>query len=144
MAKKGWWEGGFTQNSKKFLCGKRIFPEAISIGDSVSDLIDNTMLAYNSGRLRAACNLLKEKYSQEDVTIGMSLAGALTPAGIGSSCIIPLINHGFIDWISSTGANMYHDLHHAFNLPLHQGSHNINDNDLREAGVIRIYDIFGD
>jgi deoxyhypusine synthase len=102
------------------------------------------MLAYNGGRLRAACLLLKERYSKQDVTVGLSLAGALTPAGLGPSCIIPLMNHGFVDWIVATGANMYHDIHFAFDLPLHQGSPNINDCDLRKNGVIRIYDILGD
>ncbi|MEO0076603.1 MAG: deoxyhypusine synthase, partial [candidate division WOR-3 bacterium] len=88
--------------------------------------------------------LIKEKYSQPNVTIGMSLAGALTPAGLGPSCIIPLMKYGYVDWIVATGANMYHDIHFAFNLPLHQGSPNVNDADLRKSGVIRIYDIFGD
>ena len=48
---------------------------------------------------------------QNDVTVGMSLTGALTPAGLGGSCIVPLIKAGFVDWIVSTGANLYHDIH---------------------------------
>lgn len=132
------------KKNNKYLCGKRILSKGILVNDTVSQIIDNTMLAYNSGRLRAACILLKEKYSQTNVTIGMSLAGALTPAGLGPSCIIPLMKHGYIDWLVSTGANMYHDIHFAFNLPLHQGSPNVNDVDLRKCKVIRIYDIFGD
>jgi deoxyhypusine synthase len=71
----------------------------------------------------------------------MSLAGALTPAGLGKSVIVPLINAGFIDWVVSTGANLYHDLHFAFDLNLHVGSHRVDDADLRESGVVRIYDI---
>jgi deoxyhypusine synthase len=102
------------------------------------------MFAYNGGRLQAACRLLEEKYSEQDVTIGLSLAGALTPAGLGVQAIIPLMNHGFVDWIVSTGANMYHDLHFAFDLPLHQGSHNVDDKDLRAQGVTRIYDVLLD
>ena len=74
----------------------------------------------------------------------MSLAGALTPAGLGPSAIIPLMNHGFVDWITATGANMYHDLHFAFNLPMHRGSHLVDDVDLRDKGVTRIYDILFD
>jgi len=130
--------------SEKYLCGKRILPKGIQKKDSVAHIIDETMLAYNGGRLRAACLLLKEKYSKQNVMVGMSLAGALTPAGLGPSSIIPMMNHGYVDWIVSTGANMYHDIHFAFNLPLHQGSPNVNDADLRKSGVIRIYDIFGD
>jgi deoxyhypusine synthase len=128
---------------QKYLSGKRILPAPISQDTDIVKLIDN-MDAYNGGRLRAACHLLRDRYSQEDVTIGLSLAGALTPAGLGPSAIIPLMNHGFVDWITATGANMYHDLHYAFNLPMFRGSHNVDDADLREKGVTRIYDILFD
>jgi deoxyhypusine synthase len=76
-----------------------------------------------------------------NVYVGVSLAGALTPAGLGKSVIVPMINAGFIDWIVTTGANLYHDLHFAFDLRLHMGTHNINDADLRNNNVVRIYDI---
>ena len=127
----------------QYLSGKRILPEPISKSTDIAKLIDN-MDAYNGGRLRAACQLLKDRYSQEDVTIGMSLAGALTPAGLGPSAIIPLMNHGFVDWLTATGANMYHDIHYAFNLPMFRGSHAVDDVDLRDKGVTRIYDILFD
>ena len=127
----------------KYLAGKRILPEPISAATDIVKLIDN-MDAYNGGRLRAACHLLKNRYSQEDVTVGLSLAGALTPAGLGPSAVIPLMNHGFVDWITATGANMYHDIHFAFNLPMFRGSHNVDDADLRKEGVTRIYDILFD
>jgi deoxyhypusine synthase len=130
-------------DKQKYLAGKRILPEPIGKDTDVVKLIDN-MDAYNGGRLRAACHLLRDKYSQEDVTIGLSLAGALTPAGLGPSTIIPLMNHGFVDWIVATGANMYHDLHFAFNLPMFRGSPNVDDADLRAKGVTRIYDILFD
>jgi deoxyhypusine synthase len=88
--------------------------------------------------------LLRDHYSRQDVTVGMSLAGALTPAGLGPSAIIPLMNHGFVDWMTATGANMYHDIHFAFNLPMFRGSHTVDDADLRDKGVTRIYDILFD
>ncbi|MBU2596517.1 MAG: deoxyhypusine synthase, partial [Planctomycetes bacterium] len=127
----------------KYLAGKRILPTPISKDTDIVSLVDN-MDAYNGGRLRAACHLLRDRYSKEDVTIGLSIAGALTPAGLGLSTIIPLMNHGFVDWLSATGANMYHDLHYAFNLPMFRGSHNVDDADLRAKGVTRIYDILFD
>jgi deoxyhypusine synthase len=127
----------------KYLTGKRVLPEPATKDSTLASLIDN-MDAYNGGRLRAACQLLRDKYSQEDVTIGLSIAGALTPAGLGPSTIIPLMNHGFVDWLTATGANMYHDLHFAFNMPLYRGSHNVDDADLRDKGVTRIYDILFD
>jgi deoxyhypusine synthase len=127
----------------KYLSGKRILPTPIAADTTVVQLVD-CMDAYNGGRLRAACHLLRDRYSAEDVTIGLSLAGALTPAGLGPAAIIPLMNHGFVDWIVATGANMYHDMHFALDLPMFRGSHNVDDADLRDKGVTRIYDILFD
>ncbi|MDD3180206.1 MAG: deoxyhypusine synthase [Opitutaceae bacterium] len=127
----------------QYLSGKRVLPKPITKDSDLASIIDN-MDAYNGGRLRAACHLMRDKYAAEDVTIGLSIAGALTPAGLGASTIIPLMNHGFVDWMVATGANMYHDLHFAFNMPLFRGSHTVDDVDLRDKGVTRIYDILFD
>ena len=127
----------------KYLQGKRVLPKPTTKDTNIISLIDN-LDAYNGGRLRAACHLLRDRYSQDDVTIGVSLAGALTPAGLGPSTIIPLMNHGFVDWLVATGANMYHDIHYAFNLPMFRGTHTVDDADLKAKGVTRIYDILFD
>jgi deoxyhypusine synthase len=129
---------------RRFLQGRRIDPSPITAADSVVDLIDNAFLAYNAARLREACRLFTEKMLAVDVTVGVSLTGALTPAGLGISALIPLIEHGFIDWIISTGANLYHDTHFAIGLSMHQGDPYTNDVALRQEGVVRIYDIFFD
>ncbi|MBM3314981.1 deoxyhypusine synthase [candidate division WOR-3 bacterium] len=123
------------------MSGRRILPQAITGREKLPDLLNETFLAYNAARLREGCRLFAEKMLRPDVFVGVSLAGALTPAGLGCSCIIPLIRAGFVDWIVATGANMYHDLHFAFNLPLHVGSHLLDDTDLRRNDVVRIYDV---
>jgi len=128
-------------NKGKYLSGKRIMPRPITGRERLPDVLDRTFLAYNAARLREGCRLYAEKMLAPDVTVGMSLAGALTPAGLGCSCIVPLLKAGFVDWIVATGANMYHDLHFAFNLPLHVGSHLVDDADLRRNDVVRIYDV---
>ncbi|MCX7872008.1 MAG: deoxyhypusine synthase [Verrucomicrobiae bacterium] len=125
----------------KYLSGKRILPKNLTGKESLEELIDNTFLAYNSARLREGCQLFVEKMLQDDVTIGMSFSGALTPAGLGCSSIIPLIKAGFVDWIVATGANLYHDLHFAFNFPVHVGSFKYDDTDLRNNDIVRIYDV---
>jgi deoxyhypusine synthase len=106
--------------------------------------VDEAFLAYNAGRLHEACHLFTGKMLKADVTVGMSLTGALTPAGVGRSCIVPLIQAGFVDWIISTGANLYHDAHYALDLSLHRGSPFLDDTRLRSQGVVRIYDILFD
>ncbi len=134
----------FSQGKERFLCGRRILPKPITGRETLPELVDRVFLAYNSARLSDACRLFSEKMLSTQTTVGMSLAGALTPAGLGSSVIIPLIKAGFVDWIVSTGANLYHDMHHALNFPLYRGSPHINDRDLRRVGVVRIYDILLD
>jgi deoxyhypusine synthase len=125
----------------KYLSGPRILPKGIHGKEKLADLIDEKFLAYNSARLREGCRLFVEKMLEPDVTIGMSFAGALTPAGLGCSCIVPLIKAGFVDWIVATGANLYHDLHFALNYPLYVGRHNLDDVDLRANDIVRIYDV---
>jgi deoxyhypusine synthase len=86
----------------KFLSGKRIDPAAITPQTTLTDLVDESFLAYNAARLREACQLFTQKMLEPEVTVGLSLTGALTPAGLGISALIPLIKAGFIDWISKT------------------------------------------
>lgn len=124
--------------------GPKIDPRPVDSSINVVELIDQTFLSYNAGRLREAAQLFSRKMLESDVTIGLSLTGALTPAGLGISCLIPLIQSGFVDWIVSTGANLYHDTHFGIGLSLHQGSPHVSDVTLREEGVVRIYDIFFD
>src|ERR1051326_7827413 len=133
-----------TDESLPYLRGPRIQPSAIRGGETSADLIDNAFLAYNAGRLREACRLFVDKMLADDVTVGMSLTGAMTPAGLGISTLIPLMAAGFVDWVVSTGANLYHDAHFGLGLAMHRGTPFANDVDLREQGVVRIYDIFFD
>ncbi len=126
----------------QYLTGRRIDPAPIRGGLSVPDLIDGAFLAYNAGRLQEACRLFTQRMLEPDVTIGLSLTGALTPAGLGMSSLIPLIEAGFVDWIVSTGANLYHDAHFGLGLAMRQGNPFVSDVDLRAEEVVRIYDIF--
>jgi len=133
-----------VKHKSKFLRGRRIDPAPITKSISVADLIDESFLAYNAARLREACQLFTKKMLEPEVTVGLSLTGALTPAGLGISALIPLIKAGFVDWIISTGANLYHDTHFGIGLAMHLGNATTSDIVLREEEVVRIYDIFFD
>jgi deoxyhypusine synthase len=133
-----------TTPRNRFLRGARIMPRKIDGTENVVQLIEGTFQAYNSGRLREACQLFAGKMLARDVTVGMTLTGALTPAGLGMSALIPLIEAGFVDWIISTGANLYHDTHFGLGLAMHRGNATESDVVLRDEGVVRIYDIFFD
>src|SRR5213596_866672 len=129
-------------NKSRFLHGQRIEPPPIDGKISIVDLIDTTFNAYNAARFREACHLFTERMLGNDVIVGMSLSGAMTPAGLGMAAIIPLMRAGFVDWIVSTGANLYHDTHFGIGLEMRRGLHNLDDRVLRKEGVVRIYDIF--
>ncbi len=121
--------------------GNKIAPAPMPATINVVDLVDNYFSAYNSARLREMCHLLSREVLQEGVTVGVSLSGAMTPTGMGVGILAPLIRHGFIDWMISTGANLYHDMHFGLGFDLYTGNPFVDDVKLREEGTIRIYDI---
>jgi deoxyhypusine synthase len=128
----------------RYLSGPRIDPAPITGRETAADLIDHAFLAYNAARLREGARLLTERMLEPEVTVGLSVTGALTPAGLGMSALIPLLRAGFVDWVVSTGANLYHDTHFGLGLAMHRGTWQVDDVALREQGVVRIYDIFFD
>src|SRR2546430_14440482 len=93
---------------KDFLRGQRIDPKPITGRETIPELVDQTFLAYNAGRLAEGCRLYAERMLEDDVTVGMSLTGAMTPAGLGMSTIIPLLEAGVVGWVGSTGAHPYY------------------------------------
>jgi len=131
-------------NQNPHLRGPRIDPPAITGKETAADLVDQAFLAYNGARLREGARLLVERMLEPDVTVALSITGALTPAGLGMSALIPLMRAGFVDWIVSTGANLYHDTHFGLGLSMHRGSFQVDDVELREQGVVRIYDVLFD
>lgn len=122
----------------------RITPPAVTGKETAADLIDAGFSSYNAGRLREICQVFTRKLLEPECTVGLTISGALTPAGLGLSCLIPLLKAGFVDWVVSTGANLYHDTHFALDLPLHQSRPNVDDFALRKNDVIRIYDVVFD
>src|SRR2546425_13184537 len=93
---------------KDYLRGLRIDPRPITGKETVTELVDNAFLAYNAGRLAEGCRLFAERMLAQDVTVGMSLTGAMTPAGLGMSTMIPLIEAGVGGWVRLTGAEPFY------------------------------------
>ncbi|MGA1131435.1 MAG: homospermidine biosynthesis protein [Prochlorotrichaceae cyanobacterium] len=122
----------------------RIAPAPIPDHLDVAALVDGYFTAYNSARLREICHLLSREVMQPGVTVGLSLSGAMTPAGMGGAAIVPLMRAGFVDYIISTGANLYHDIHYGLGMSLYASHPFVDDVKLREEGRIRIYDIVFD
>jgi len=133
-----------ARKRSRFLSGSRIRPRPVHARLSVREMVEEHFLAYNAARLREACELFARRMLEKDVTVGMSITGALTPAGVGMSCLIPLVRNGLVDWVVSTGANLYHDTHFGIGLEMRRGQPNFDDRLLREQGVVRIYDVVFD
>src|SRR5436190_16466648 len=129
-------------DQSEYLSGAQIIPRRVHPQMTVAELIDQQFQAYNAARLYEAARLFAEEMlaPEKDVTVGLTMAGALTPAGLGG-CILTLMEYGFVDFIISTGANLYHDMHYALAMSLHRGDFRLDDTILQEEGVIRIYDI---
>jgi len=130
------------KSRQPFLSGKPIRYYRPKGSQEIRHLIDEGFQAFNAGRLSEAAQIFAEKMLDPatDTTIGLTVAGALTPAGLGG-CIIEMMDRGLIDFVISTGANLYHDLHYALNFTLRRGSPFLDDVELYEDGVIRIYDV---
>src|SRR5437764_13979134 len=98
-----------AKKKSKYLSGRRIDPRAITGGEALADLVDETFLAYNAARLREACQLFTQKMLEPDVTVGLSITGALTPAGLDIPALIPRMRAAFVDCVITTGETHHHD-----------------------------------
>lgn len=108
---------------------------------TIEDLVDMYAgTGYNGRQLGEAAKLFA-KMIQEDATICLTISGAMTPVGFGG-IFQTLIERGFVDWIITTGANIYHEDHFAWGLPIKQGHFEVDDQILYEQEIVRIRDVF--
>jgi len=108
---------------------------------TIEDLVEVFASSGFNGRQLGDAAKLYAKMIKEDVTICLTVAGAMTPVGFGG-IIKTLIERGFVDWIVTTGANVYHEDHFAWGLPVKQGSFNVDDMKLFENEIVRIRDVY--
>jgi deoxyhypusine synthase len=128
-------------NNKHTFTGKKIDPPNIYSNMSICDLISfYESTGFNARRLSEAAKMFK-KMIDTDATICLTISGAMTPIGLGKS-ISTMIEKGFVDWIITTGANAYHDLHFAYDLPVRQGHFDVDDDILYSKQIVRIYDVY--
>jgi len=130
------------ESRRNMLSGKPIRYYRPKGSQELRHLVNEGFQAFNAARLSEACEIFADKMldAENDTTIALTVAGALTPAGLGG-CVIEMMERGLVDFVISTGANLYHDLHYALNFTLRRGSPFVDDVQLFEEGVIRIYDV---
>ncbi|HET6518052.1 MAG TPA: deoxyhypusine synthase [Nitrosopumilaceae archaeon] len=95
---------------------------------------------YNARKLGEAAKLYA-KMIKENATICLTISGAMTPVGFGG-IFKTLIERGFVDWIITTGANVYHEDHFSWGLPIKQGHFDVDDMKLYEKEIVRIRDVY--
>ena len=134
--------GSSQKKRASYLSGKPIRYYRPRGSADIRRLVEEGFQAFNAARLGEACRIFTDKMllPEHETMVGLTIAGAMTPAGLGG-CVVALIERGLVDFVISTGANLYHDLHYALNFTLHRGSPFVNDVELYEEGVIRIYDV---
>lgn len=121
--------------------GKDIPHIKITSRTTIEDLVDIfASTGYNARQLGEAAKLYA-KMIQEDAVICLTVAGAMTPVGFGG-IIKTLIEKGFVDWIITTGANVYHEDHFARGFPVKQGHFEVDDMVLYQKEIVRIRDIY--
>ncbi len=108
---------------------------------TIEDLVDVFASSGFNGRQLGDAAKLYAKMIEEDATICLTVSGAMTPVGFGG-IIKTLIERGFVDWIVTTGANVYHEDHFAWGLPVKQGSFDVDDMKLFENEIVRIRDVY--
>jgi deoxyhypusine synthase len=119
---------------------RTVSPPAITGQERPEELLQNAFPAFVGRQIRTAWQLMARSI-EEDATVFATLSGAMTPAGLHQSCIVPMIQNGLIDVLTTTGANLYHDAHRVIGHRIHEINPDAGDRALRAARIIRIYDL---
>lgn len=131
---------GLHKQRKRASPGPRVAGRAITGRETTGELIEHAFHAFVGREVATAYKIIR-RMIEEDHTIVLTLSGAMTPADLHTTCLIPLIRAGFIDVLTTTGANIYHDLQRAIDGEFFAVDPNAGDLELRKKGLTRIYDL---
>jgi len=130
--------GGLTMND---LLRVPTRPVEMDGKSSISELLNRMGGASFQGRNLSLAHDIWKRMLSGRTTILLGLAGALVPAGM-RKLLVHIIENRWIDCLVSTGANLFHDIHETLGKYHWQGNPHVDDCQLREAGIDRIYDTF--
>src|SRR5579864_698909 len=125
---------------RKFERAPDVYPQPITGHETPGEIIEHRFPAYVGRQERTAYELMRRSVSK-DCAVFLTFSGAMTPAGLHQSCLIPLIERGIVDCITTTGANLYHDAHRIIGHRIREIDPNAGDLKYRLARIIRIYDL---
>jgi len=119
---------------------RRVEPQPITGREKAAELLGHAFPAYVGRQERTAFELMRRSMA-EDCSVFLTVSGAMTPAGLHQSCLIPLIQRGIVSALTTTGANLYHDAHRVIGHAIREVNPDAGDLALRLARIIRIYDL---
>ncbi len=119
---------------------RRVDPRPITGKERPAELLAQAFPAYVGRQERTAFELMRRSLAEE-ASIYLTLSGAMTPAGLHQSCLIPLVERGVLSVLTTTGANLYHDAHRVLGHAIREVAPDAGDLAMRLARIIRIYDL---
>jgi deoxyhypusine synthase len=125
---------------RSFRRARDVKPRRITGRERPAEIIEGAFPAFVGRQERTAYQLMK-KCVAERHAVFLTMSGAMTPAGLHQSCLIPLLERGMVDCITTTGANLYHDAHRVIGHRVREIDPQAGDLALRVARIIRIYDV---
>jgi deoxyhypusine synthase len=131
---------GRSQLRRHFELSRDVRPTAITGKESPGEILMQRFPAYVGRQERTAYELMRRSI-EKDCAIFLTFSGAMTPAGLHQSCLIPLIERGLVDCVTTTGANLYHDAHRIIGHRIREIDPTAGDLQYRLARIIRIYDL---
>ncbi|HYC79051.1 MAG TPA: deoxyhypusine synthase family protein [Planctomycetota bacterium] len=117
-----------------------IDPPALTGAQPLADVLRDAFPAFAGRGMREAHRLMRQSLL-EDHAVFCTVSGAMTPAGMHQSCLIPMIEAGMISCLTTTGANLYHDLHRTLGYMVHEVNPYGDDTVYRKRRTIRIFDV---
>src|SRR3954452_11127114 len=118
-----------------------IEPFAVEAGLSADQVLARMERISFQGRNLATAQRIWQKMLEDDVTIFLGMAGALSAGGL-RLIVAHLIANRYVDCLVSTGANLYHDLHETRGHRPFIGSPQADDAALAEEQIDRVYDTY--
>jgi len=135
---------GYAPGEPKRLVSVRRVDEC----ETLDELFRNCLPAFGGAYLRRIYTILDQAVGM-GCPLTLAAAGPVTVSGQHQSWLIPLLETGWVAYLSTTDAVCYHDGHRALDSfgdhPIHEVSIHSDDGELRERGIIRVADVaFGE
>jgi deoxyhypusine synthase len=112
--------------------------------DSVHEILENCLPAFGGAVLRRVYSIL-DRAIGAGCPLTLSISGPVTVSGQHQAWLIPLLETGWVAYISTTDAVCYHDGHRSLDDHTKDTVYEVpmfgDDGALREEGVIRVTDM---